>query len=91
MYVIRCVGVEGTLIGGGEDPTGKYLSFYDPEFGGGYGMAEWSTDAKEAMTFATTKAAVECYRTIPATRPRRSDGLPNRPLSAYSVEIMMLL
>jgi hypothetical protein len=46
-------------------PVGAYLASYDPEGDGGNGVATWTRDPSQAMTFASGKAATACYRTIP--------------------------
>ena len=51
----------------------------------GQGIAHWTRDPAQAMTFATAAAATECYRAVPHNRPLRPDGKPNRPLTMFSV------
>lgn len=64
-----------------------WLKSYDPEAHGGRGVAKFTADIDEAMTFPDNKAAWDCYRQIPKNRPTRADGKPNRPLMAYTVLI----
>jgi hypothetical protein len=66
-------------------PVGHYLASYNPEGRGGEGLATWTPDPAQAMTFATAEAATSCYRAIPYNRPLRPDGKPNRPLTMFSV------
>lgn len=66
-------------------PVGAYLASYDPEGDGGNGVAVWTRDPAQAMTFATREAAVACYRAVPLNRPLRHDGGPNRPLTMFTV------
>ena len=66
-------------------PVGAYLASYDPEGDGGNGIAIWTRDPAEAMTFATSEAAVACYRAVPLNRPLRADGKPNCPLTKFTV------
>ncbi len=66
-------------------PVGCYLASYDPEADGGNGMASWTSDRAQAMTFHAAEDAVACYRAIPRSRPARPDGKPNRPLTMFSV------
>jgi hypothetical protein len=66
-------------------PVGSYLASYNPEGDGGNGVATWTRDPAQAMTFATSDAATACYRAVPLNRPLRSDGRPNRPLTRYTV------
>jgi hypothetical protein len=39
------------------------------------------------MTFPSKAAALDYYFTTSKTVPRRPDGRPNRPLTAYTIEI----
>ena len=66
-------------------PVGCYLASYDPEADDGNGMARWTPDPAQALTFATAEDAVACYRAVPSNRPLRPDGKPNRPLTMFSV------
>lgn len=80
-YVIRNLGslMDNTLID-------AYLVSYDPDGMEGFGLAEWSTDVGRAQVFDSATAAVDCWRQQSTVRPMRSDGKPNRPLTAYSIE-----
>lgn len=66
-------------------PVGRYLASYDPEGADGNGVATWTSDPAQAMTFETAEAATACYRAVPCNRPLRSDGKPNRPLTIFTV------
>ena len=50
-------------------PVGSYLAIYNPEGDHGNGIAEWTRDPAQAMTFETAEAAAACYRAIPHNRP----------------------
>ena len=41
-----------------------------------------------ALRFPNGGAALECWRTQSTRHPLRADGKPNRPLTAFSVEIV---
>lgn len=85
--VIVCAGAEGVIVNGGVPPVGLYLERYDPEAHDGLGDAWWTETRAAAMVFADVRAALECWRTVPRCRPVRADGRPNRPLTAYTVEL----
>ena len=51
------------------------------------GIAEWTEDETDAMVFPSFRAAWECWKTQSTVVPERPDGQPNRPLTAYTVEI----
>jgi hypothetical protein len=73
---------------GNEAPIGLFLRTYDPEAAGGRGAATFTSDVDEAMAFDTLEAAVQCWQTVPESRPLREDGRPNRPLTAMTMEFV---
>ena len=86
--LIKCVGAAGLVImldGSKSRPEGKFLAEFDPEFAEGRGLAKWTADWRKAMAFDSMGPAFELWRAIPASRPVRDDGKPNRPLTAFSV------
>lgn len=86
--VIRCRGLAGTTVDHTPPPPdGAYLASFDPEYAGGRGYAAWTTDPAKAMRFETVLEAFDYWRQPSRVRPVRDDGLPNRPLCAYSVEV----
>jgi hypothetical protein len=84
--LINCVGL-GRSIGGGW-PVGAYLASYDPGGNDGQGDAVWTRDPAQAMVFGSAAEALERYRAVPANRPVRVDGKPNRPLTALAIELV---
>jgi hypothetical protein len=64
-------------------PVGRYLAAYEPEANDGYGMATWTADRENAMTFASGAEAAACYQAVPRNRPIRADGKQNRPLTMF--------
>lgn len=85
-YVIRCRG----LALGGAAPVGEYLESYDPDANNGRGSASWTPDPARALRFADAASAWELWRRPSRVRPLRTDGRPNRPLTAFTVEIAEL-
>ena len=86
--VIIYMGLAGRFIDNAEPPAvGSYLQDYDPEYAGGRGQANWTTDPAKALIFNTGAEAVALYMSVPKTRPLRPDGKPNRPLTTYTVVI----
>lgn len=71
----------------GGDAAGMYLKSYDPDAMDGYGLATWTTDKGEALTFTGSKAAMKFWRQQSTVRPLRDDGHPNRPLTAYMITL----
>lgn len=66
---------------------GMYLRAYDPEAHHGRGHVEFTAKRAEALTFPDAAAAILLWRAVPHCHPRRDDGKPNRPLTAYHMEI----
>lgn len=66
----------------------SYLRELDVEACDGYGAVLITEDLGEAQTFPSAYAAMECWRTQSKTRPLRDDRKPNRPLTAFSIEIV---
>jgi hypothetical protein len=83
LVMIACVGL-GRTFGGGW-PAGAYLASYDPAGNNGHGDAAWTADPAGALVFSDMAAAAECYRAVPANRPLREDGKPNRPLTMFAI------
>jgi hypothetical protein len=65
----------------------QWLSYYDPDFYEGRGDVAYTHDPERAMHFVDGKAAMACWRMSSVVRPTRRDGHPNRPLTAFSIEI----
>jgi len=86
---IRILDRAGWLVVEDEEPTpGSWLAFYDPAAADGGGSAQWTTNLDEALHFRDRMHAVDTYYAVPANRPLRADGKPNRPLTAYTVEFV---
>jgi hypothetical protein len=74
----------------GAGVEGAWLKSYDPEAHDGRGDATWTNDPAQAQQFASAMEAHRFWRQPSRTRPRRADGQPNRPLTAFSVSIEAL-
>lgn len=78
-YVIRLI----------TDPTnidaGPLVAAYNPDAHNGAGELRLTLDPAQALTFPDMTQAIDCYRQTSTVRPVRPDGLPNRPLTAYTV------
>lgn len=82
--VIQAVQLEGFSHSTG-NVAGQYLSTYDPEAHDGWGDALWTDKLDEAMKFANIGDAFALWKSSPKSRPKRPDGHPNRPLSAFTI------
>jgi hypothetical protein len=85
-YVMVCQGLAIDTVPFGV-PIGQFLKSYDPEAHDGRGSARWTNNLNEALTFSSQVEAARLWRSIPRVRPKRSDGRPNRPLTAFTVLI----
>lgn len=88
-YGMRIVGLTGHAVHGGDQvPEGFWVSSYDPEANDGQGDVSWTADPAAALRFDRAGDAMVAWRAVPTARPVRPDGLPNRPLTAFTVEIL---
>lgn len=70
--------------------SGAWLRSYDADAHDGRGYVDWTTDPDQALKFPDAASAISCYRSVPSVRPVRMDGQPNRPLTAFTIEIRRL-
>jgi hypothetical protein len=82
--VIKCMGVAGPYPC---DHVGQYLKSTDFEAHNGRGYITFTPELAQAMKFENKNAALVFYLRASKTVPVRSDGRPNRPLTAYHIEI----
>ena len=69
---------------------GHYLSRFDFDAAAGRGRGWWTTRLDKALHFDDAGAAFDFWKTQCRTVPLRHDGEPNRPLTAFTVEIVPL-
>ena len=84
-YVMRIYLGVGTL--GNVPPRPFYLAAFDVDAHDGRGHTSLTVYIDHAMRFATAADALAAWERQSAVRPIRPDGKPNRPLSAYTIEI----
>jgi hypothetical protein len=71
------------------DSTNRgWLQGYDVDACGGRGMVTLSPNRADAKVFTGAAAFITAYRSVPRAHPLRPDGRPNRPLTAFHVEVM---
>lgn len=70
--------------------AGFLVREYDPDEHEGIGRLAVTLVPEEALRFENAAEALREYRRISKVRPLRPDGLPNRPMTAYTVEIHSL-
>lgn len=67
---------------------GMYVKRFDPDAKQGRGELVATPDVHDALTFASTTEAHAFWVQTSKVQPVRSDGKPNRPLTAYNVELL---
>lgn len=87
MIGIYLHGIEGSIEVG--DFVPGWLKTYDADRYEGRGFVEVGS-AAEAIGFEDFAEAMACYRRQSRTRPYRDDGLPNTPLTAFTVAFLAL-
>jgi hypothetical protein len=88
-FVMRVVEVPGVLMVAG-DPTGMFVVDCDVDAYDGRGDAALTDDVYAARRFDTPGDAMTFYTRTSTVRPFRPDGHPNRPLTAFTVEVLAL-
>ena len=67
---------------------GLWLKSFDPDVGGGRGHVAGTPKREDALRFANKGEAWEFWRQVSRSVPLRPDGNPNRPLTAFTIEIL---
>ncbi len=47
----------------------------------------WTSDKTKAVVFEGVVEAFTLWSAVPTARPRRRDGKPNKPLTAFTISI----
>lgn len=67
---------------------GHYVQSMDFEAMEGFGHLTVTKDIRKALHFAKVVEAMEFMHTVPKCHPKRPDGKPNRPMTAFTVGII---
>lgn len=78
----------GLPTGGSTPFDGMYLAAFDHEAFDGRGDLQPTANPANAKRFPSATAALEFIHAVPACRPLRPDGKPNRPLTATNWTIV---
>jgi hypothetical protein len=94
MYIIR---IAGTATGEPHWAVGQFIKSYDPEYhlpNGQYdgGILDATSDSSAAMQFSNLGTLHKfVYQSVPCTcHGLRPDGEPNRPLTAFNLQILQV-
>lgn len=69
---------------------GQYLVAFDFDADGGLGFGTFSYDPLCAKCFESVAEAFAFWNTISTVRPTRDDGMPNRPLTSTTMEVLQI-
>lgn len=88
MVVIKLAYIMGD--GGWQEPASnaRYLQHYDVDAYDGRGEVSWTADVHSAIRFKDHTTAFSAWRSQSRIKPLRPDGKANRPLTAFTVEII---
>lgn len=87
MRIVAIAGLEGMPAQTKRPEVGLYVKAFDPEANYGRGHVIATANLQEALRFENKGAAMAFWKQVPKCRPLRPDGKPNRPMTAYTVEI----
>lgn len=85
VYALQVVGLASQAPG---EEAEMFVQSFDADAHDGMGQATLTPDRHEAKTFASKMDAFRFWMTQSTLRPTRDDGKPNRPLTAYSIEVV---
>lgn len=87
---MKGIKIAGTAVGGKSIFDGMWVQHYNPDGRKGVGELMATPFPEQARKFKDFNEAVSYWRQQSTVIPYRSDGKPNRPLTAYNVEILDL-
>jgi hypothetical protein len=67
---------------------GRWLVWCDVDANRGRGAIRTTEDRADAASFPDAAEAMRYWKRTSHVRPKRPDGKPNRPLTAYTIEIV---
>lgn len=84
-YVIKILGyADGRTC----SIAGGYVKNFDVDGANGLGVVLVTHDVEEAWRFENNTEAFQLWNKQSTVKPIRSDGMPNKPLTAYTVELL---
>lgn len=89
-YGLRVLDLVGHARRHAPIPVGKWISKADVDAHDGRGMADFSLFPGNALTFESFEEAMKFWSKQSTVKPLRDDGKPNRPLTAFTVEVAEL-
>jgi len=90
-WVLQVVELAGMVTGPGpraRSPEGQYVKAIDPDAHAGGGFVDLTDKIADARLFASHAEALAYWQRQSTVRPFREDGRPNRPGTAFTVELI---
>ena len=85
--ILVIMGLAGTVMSGQTlEPGEHYVKDWQVDAIDGAGLV-LTQEPSEAKIYRDAREAYLAWRAVPARHPTRFDGRPNRPLTAFTVEI----
>jgi hypothetical protein len=86
-YLIKSHGYAAGISGGAE---GQYLEWYDPNKPATEELGGWTDDKAKALRFDTMADAWRTWRKRRTVKGEEfnTNGSPNRPLTAFTIEVI---
>lgn len=84
----KIIQIVGEANGRPTEHDGRYLSSCDVDARKGRGVVHSVKSPDEARLFADTADALLYWKRQSSVTPLRDDGKPNRPLTAYTIEVL---
>jgi hypothetical protein len=81
------IQIQGLANGEPSGADGQYVKSYTPDGNEGAGDLELTRHRGQAKRYASKAEAMDDWKRVSSTHPTRSDGRPNRPMSAFTVLI----
>jgi hypothetical protein len=90
MFIIKAIELEGRTIKEHEPFSPAYVKDYHPEAHEGQGSVDFTNNIFEAKLFEQSDELWSFIYQVPANRPLRTDGSPNRPITAFTLEVFAM-
>lgn len=90
LFAIKIIGVAGLAPGAPKiEPSDNfYVMAYDADAHQGRGEVQTTDDITKALHFPTQTEAWAAWKRQSRLQPLRSDGRPNRPLTAFTITLV---
>lgn len=88
-YALKVVDVAGLVVSADRDALpAQYVESFDVDAHGGRGSVTTTADLDSALILSSFREAYAAWTRQSDVRPFREDGQPNRPLTAFTIELV---